>query len=218
MPINVIEHFLETIERTRAKGLPKYTVCSLGVRLQPLESTPLRRAMGLLDDNDTGLRVTEVAPLAPCATVLKKDDVLLSVDGIKIANDGTIPFREGSLKERVSLQYHFTQKFEGDFVEFNVLRNGQRLKLTTEMWAPKSLIPRGLLQTSTKTLYSPSSSPVLGMPPSYLIVGGLVFIKLTREYMESEFNLKHMTDFELWTEEFKLLALTDDHQSCKEMT
>ena len=32
--------------------------------------------------------------------VLQKGDVILSIDGIRVANDGTIPFREGSFKER----------------------------------------------------------------------------------------------------------------------
>ena len=31
---------------------------------------------------------------------LQKGDVILCIDGIRVANDGTIPFREGSFKER----------------------------------------------------------------------------------------------------------------------
>ena len=38
--------------------------------------------------------------LTSASKVLRKGDVLLSIDGIRVANDGTIPFRAGSFKER----------------------------------------------------------------------------------------------------------------------
>ena len=40
---------------------------------------------------------------------------------LQIANDGTIPFREGSFKERVQLSYYFTQRFATDSVDLQVL-------------------------------------------------------------------------------------------------
>lgn len=40
-------------------------------------------------------------------------DVVMKVDGIKVANDGTIPFRSG---ERVALRYYFSQLFPEDEV------------------------------------------------------------------------------------------------------
>lgn len=40
-----------------------------------------------------GVLVRQVAPIAPAAALLREDDVLMSFDGIQIANDGTVPFR-----------------------------------------------------------------------------------------------------------------------------
>lgn len=51
-----------------------------------------------------------------------------------------------------------------------------------------------------------AASISLGRTPSYLITGGLVFLTLTREYMESEFKVKHMSEFDSWRDEFMLLA------------
>jgi hypothetical protein len=53
---------------------------------------------------------------------LRKGDVLMSVDGVKLANEGTIPFRRG---ERVELHYYFSQLFQDDLVKLEVLRDGQ---------------------------------------------------------------------------------------------
>ena len=44
-----------------------------------------------------GVLISMVAPLAPAATVLQRDDVLMSFDGIQIANDGTVPFRSARI-------------------------------------------------------------------------------------------------------------------------
>lgn len=47
--------------------------------------------------------------------MLHKGDVVMKVDGIKVANDGSIPFRSG---ERVSLRYYMSQLFPGDKVQY----------------------------------------------------------------------------------------------------
>lgn len=50
-------------------------------------------------------------PTSPTMGVLHAGDVVMKVDEIKVANDGTIPFRFG---ERVALRYYFSQLFPGD--------------------------------------------------------------------------------------------------------
>lgn len=46
-------------------------------------------------------------------------DILLSIDGVPLANDGTIHFRNG---QRMYLNYLFTHKAVGDSVEADLLR------------------------------------------------------------------------------------------------
>lgn len=53
---------------------------------------------------------------------LKPGDVLVGVDDIVLANDGTIPFRKG---ERVELHYYFQQLYKGDLVNLKVFRDGE---------------------------------------------------------------------------------------------
>ena len=41
--------------------------------------------------------IRRVEPTTPAAKVIEQNDVLLSFDGVPIANDGTVPFRSGEL-------------------------------------------------------------------------------------------------------------------------
>ena len=77
--MNVVDHFLEDV---RLHG--RYSgVCGLGVRLQGMENDFLRQHYGMGED-DTGVLVLFTAPTAPSAQFLKKGDVILSVDDIKV--------------------------------------------------------------------------------------------------------------------------------------
>ncbi|CAH2065599.1 unnamed protein product, partial [Thlaspi arvense] len=63
---------------------------------------------GLLSSENTGL--------------LKKDDVLLSVDGSSIGNDATVNFRK---KERINFNHLVSMKKPGEAVSLRVLREGK---------------------------------------------------------------------------------------------
>lgn len=212
VPVSVIQHFLQTIDRSIQSSKtdsPRYAVCSLGCQFQSLESPALRRFLQMTDC-DTGVRVAAIEPLAPAQASLRVNDVLLRIDGVPVGNDGTIPFREGNARhERVHVNYACTQKFVGDSVHLQVLRDGQRFNLSVLVWVRESLIPRNLLMPPAASAYASAAtaSLALGRTPSYVIVGGLVFMTLTREYIESEFKLKHMAELDSWREEFALLAL-----------
>lgn len=209
VPVNVIHHFLEDVERHG-----RYTgVCGLGVRLQALENEALRQYYGM-GEKDTGVLVLSIAHTAPAKSVLKSGDVLLSVDGIRISNDGKIPFREGDFKERVGMHYHFTQKFPNDEVDMEILRDGQKMLIKVKLWATERLIPRVL---TSKNFINPATNQgtgidgsIVGGSPSYLIMGGLVFVSLGLEYLQTEFDPEHMENYEDWGEEFKLLALAQE--------
>ena len=49
----------------------------------------------MLQEGQKGVLVRRVEPTAPSNKVLRKGDILLSFDGIQLANDGTIQFRQG---------------------------------------------------------------------------------------------------------------------------
>lgn len=46
-----------------------------------------------MDSRQKGVLVRHVQPTAPAVKVLQADDILMSFDGVQIANDGTVPFR-----------------------------------------------------------------------------------------------------------------------------
>lgn len=215
VPSSVIKHFLGDVEKHGSYS----GVSSLGVRMQGMENEVLRRHYGMLA-NDTGALVLLTAPLSPAASVLEKNDVMLAVDGIRIANDCTIPFRSGgSYNERVQVNYHFTQRFAGEKVRLDVLRNKKRITVEVPLCVSSRVIPRTLTQknvVNTATNQGTGSKgSIVGGVPSYLIIGGLVMMALSQEYLAAEFEVEHMRDFESWTEEYRLLSLADAPQQEK---
>ena len=60
-----------------------------------------------------GVLIRRIEPTAPVNQSLKKGDILLSFDGVDIANDGTVPFRSG---ERISFNYLVSKKYTNEEV------------------------------------------------------------------------------------------------------
>ncbi|KAI3712599.1 hypothetical protein L1987_71159 [Smallanthus sonchifolius] len=63
----------------------------LGVEWQKMENPDLRKSTGM-KDNQKGVRIRRIDLTAPEYKVLKPSDIILSFDGVDIANDGTVPF------------------------------------------------------------------------------------------------------------------------------
>ena len=49
--------------------------------------------MAVLQELQKGILVREVEPTAPTSAFIQRGDVLLTFDGIEVANDGTVQFR-----------------------------------------------------------------------------------------------------------------------------
>ncbi len=64
-----------------------------------------------------GVLIRRVEPTAPVNKSLKKGDILLSFDGVDIANDGTVPFRSG---ERISFNYLVSKMYTNEEVRLHV--------------------------------------------------------------------------------------------------
>jgi S1-C subfamily serine protease len=60
----------------------------LGIEWQKMENPDLRMAMGMKPDQK-GVRIRRVDPTALESEVLQPPDIILSFDGVDIANDGT---------------------------------------------------------------------------------------------------------------------------------
>lgn len=53
-----------------------------------MENPDLRKAMGMTSDQK-GVRIRRIEPTSPEFLFLKPSDIILSFDGVDIANDGT---------------------------------------------------------------------------------------------------------------------------------
>ena len=62
------------------------------------------------------------APTSAAGKIIKPRDVLLTFDGVPIANDGTVPFRTG---ERISFHYLVSEKYVGERATITYAQNGK---------------------------------------------------------------------------------------------
>ncbi|XP_056684411.1 protease Do-like 9 isoform X1 [Spinacia oleracea] len=167
IPTPVITHFIQDYEKNGAyTGFP-----ILGVEWQKMENPDLRIAMGMKSDQK-GVRVRRVDPTAPESKVLQPSDVILSFDGVDIANDGTVPFRHG---ERIGFSYLISQKYTGDKAEIKVLRDSAMHTFNIKLGTHRRLIP----------------AHSKGRPPSYYIVAGFVFTAVSVPYLRSEYGKEY---------------------------
>ena len=161
VPAPVIQHFLDDIEDGNFDGTP-----DLGVSMQQMENPDLRKSFRMSKDQ-TGVLISQVYPDSPAEGILQKGDIILSIEGVSIANDGTIEFRKG---ERTFFSYTLQRKQIGDSIYLKVLRAGKEETLTIRL--TKSIDFERLV-----------SHRQYDIPPTYYIVGGLVFEPLTLNYL-----------------------------------
>jgi S1-C subfamily serine protease len=160
VPVPIIKHFLKDIADKKYDGVPM-----LGVAWEKMENPSLREKYGMFSAQ-SGVLATMVVPGSSCDGVIKVGDVLLSVDGVKVANDGTVPFRG---QERLEFSYLVTERQVGEPLKLEVLRGSKVMPLTVTSKPVKDLVPR----------------PQYDTLPTYYVVGGLVFTQLTFNSMVS---------------------------------
>jgi len=157
IPYPVISNFLQLFARTGEST----QICDLGFAYMLCEN-PSLRSKHMLKHPESGILVTRVSPMGAATKAgLKANDILCSIGGSKIGNDGTIDFRRG---ERLSFRHKVGNHTIGATLELKILRDGKRKTLKAEGMESPQLVPR---------------HRVPGSVPSYLIVGGVVFTPLT---------------------------------------
>ncbi|KAJ7973654.1 Protease Do-like [Quillaja saponaria] len=159
IPVPVIMRFISGVEESG-----KYVgFCSLGLSCQPTENVHLRRHFQMRADL-TGVLVSKVNPLSDAHKILKKDDIILAFDGVPIANDGTVPFRN---RERITFDHLVTMKKPNETAMIRILRNAEEHELSITLRPLQPLVP---VHQFDKL-------------PSYYIFAGLVFVPLTQPYL-----------------------------------
>jgi S1-C subfamily serine protease len=158
IPPPMIHRFLADVDDGVIGGVPE-----LGICWQPTSNADLRKHIGISDDI-RGILVTRVIPNSSADPEVERGDVVCSIDGVGVSNDGRIEV----FPESVKFSHAVSRRQAGDIVNVEVWRNHQAIDVALTL---KRLV---------------TSAP--GSPQSmsrYVIVSGVVFVPVTREYMET---------------------------------
>ena len=164
VPAPVVDRFLRGWEADKDAAQKEPRLPSLGVHLQLLNSPSLRKFLKMRD-GQTGVMVTHVEHGSSAEGTLKSGDVLMEVDGVKLANDGSSVF----LGQRLAMVAILQARFIGDEVPIKLLRDGEEMTKVVTLKALRQLVPRGQYD----------------IRPPFVLVGGLLFQPLSLEYLQS---------------------------------
>jgi len=163
VPAPVIEHFLQAVDHPPYAGFPR-----AGLTFSDTRDPQLRR-YAKLPDGKGGAYVTKVVPGSPAAGAgIKVGDVLLSVDGFAIDQDGNY---EDARFGKISLAHYVS----------TVLQAGQKIPIV--VW-------RDGAETTLEGVVAPrdraqmiSQPYIFDREPDYVVAGGIVFSELSRQFL-----------------------------------
>jgi len=166
IPASVIKHYLDDMKDKKYDGYP-----FLGMMTQDLES-PVMKEMYGLKDKKYGILINKTIPNSPMSRVLKKGDILISLDGYKIYSNHKVEFRE---KEFTYFTYVIDQHQLGDSLKGIILRDGKEQDFTIKL-------DKKAEELSLVKKREPESKL------TYYIYGGLVFVPgLAEHYVSANF-------------------------------
>ncbi len=160
IPITVIDHFLEDIADGRYDGYP-----DLGIITANLLN-PAHRSYAGLPEERTGVLATALLKGYSAQDAVRSGDLLLTIDGNPIQNDGTILI-EG---ENYLLQEVVERKQVGDRVMLGLIREGKEMQVPLSLTAGREVM-RSWNEYEAR--------------PEYFIFAGLLFQPLSREYLKT---------------------------------
>jgi len=154
VPSVIINSFLEDIKDGKVDGFG-----SDRLTINYIDNNNVKEYFGLKNGN--GIFVTNVAY---GINEFKINDIILEIDGNKVANDATID----SVFGRVHCNLIIHQKQIGDKVQFKVLRDKELISFNYTVKRTEPLIKKEFAKE-----------------PRYLIFGGLAFTPLTKNYISA---------------------------------
>lgn len=163
IPPPVIEHFIDGVAASGAEAYKGYPAG--GIKTQQLSNSMLR-SYYKLDDSVRGVLVTDVYFNNTCHGILEKSDILTSVAGRSVANNGTVAYGKYG---RVDLSIVFTLFQCGETIDLEIIRSGKKMKVQAVAKPFVRLVP--LSEHDTK--------------PRYFIYCGLVFQPLSYDYLDA---------------------------------
>jgi len=163
VPVEIVKHFLDDIKDKKYDGFPH-----LGISTERLNSEALRNVYKM-DKDTTGVLLIDISKTSTAKEKLKEGDVIISICGNKIENDGTIEYRR---HQYTSYKYFIDQKQLGESITLGILRDGKKTEIDIEM---TNIADNDLLVNTVS----------YDVMPKYFIYGGYTFVPLTRNLLMS---------------------------------
>ncbi len=167
VPSEIINHFLVDIKDGHYDGFGH-----LGIGTQDLENEALRSLYGMASDV-TGILVVDVSQKSSVYGVLESGDIVLSIDGHTIKNDGTVEFLP---QQYTSLMYFIDQKQIGESIRLEILRNTKKMSVAIKI---ENIADDDLLVNTLEH----------DVMPRYFIYGGYVFTPVSRNLLVKRASL-----------------------------
>ena len=164
IPAPIITHFLKEAESEHYRGFP-----AVGFSFFPTRDPQLRKFSGQTG-KPGGVYVTNVEPNMPAMKAgMKIGDVVMAVGNHEIDQNGNyVDPLYGKIDFTNLISAH---SYAGDVLPFEIQREGKAMELKVT-----------LEHRDTKDYVSPPYA--LDDPPKYLVVGGLIFQELSRQYLK----------------------------------
>lgn len=163
IPMPIISRFLASTTQPDFKGFPR-----LGVSYSPLRDPQLRRFIGLTEPG--GIYVTKVTPKSSAASAgLREGDVILAVNGRVLDQDGN--YEDADYGRILFSHITGTLTPAGGKVVLKILRSGKIEE-----------VPVAMKPLDRSSVVSPSF--LSDAAPPYFILGGMVFVELSRPYLQ----------------------------------
>ena len=164
IPAPIITHFLKEAEGQNYRGFP-----AVGFSFFPTRDPELRRFSGETGKSG-GVYVTNVEPHTPAMKAgLQVGDIVKAVANNEIDQNGNyVDPLYGKIEFTNLLTAHV---YSGDIVPFRIQRSGKPMELNVT-----------LEHRDARDYVSPPYN--LDQPPSYYVLGGLIFQELSRQYLK----------------------------------
>ncbi|WP_168442396.1 S1C family serine protease [Pontiella desulfatans] len=163
IPVKVVEHFLTDLADGRYDGYPEF-----GAYTTSLDSPAARRHAGMVE-GETGVRIENLLRGCGAEAVLRRGDIITSINGYAVANNGTVDWNGMRLDFNVVPD----QLQKGDKLPLRIIRDGKRMEVEA------TLSPYNPL---------PAKANLYDRQPSYFVYAGLVFVPLNRETVKTYSN------------------------------
>lgn len=163
IPTPIIRHVLDDIKDGKVDGYGFH-----GFMTQSTENPAMRLKYGL-NDNQTGILVHKIYKNSPATGKIEIGDIVTEIDGHKIENNSTVEFRPG---EFIDYTHYIDMHQIGEDLKLKIIRKGQEQEVSLHLDKPGK----------EYLLVKPNQ---YDKQPTYYIFGGLIFMPLNQDVIDS---------------------------------